>query len=109
VIAVDSDQAALRATADNSVRNNTVIDVRRHDLRTGPPPPAATVAANLLAPLLLRWAAQLTRADTEPARVIASGILPDQAGDVRDRFAARGLREDARKQAGEWLALLLER
>jgi ribosomal protein L11 methyltransferase len=109
VIAVDNDQAAVRASADNAARNETAVEVRRHDLRTSPLPPAETVAANLLQPLLLSWAAQLARADAVPTRVIASGVLHDQAAAVLDGFAACGLREAHREQAGEWTALLLER
>jgi hypothetical protein len=112
-----------------------VLDVRRHDLRVDPVLVAPVVVANLLRPLLLAWAGRLAGggggrdgggggggdggggggggargADFElPERVIASGLLVDEADEVAGAFAAAGLREAARPSSGDWAALLLER
>ncbi len=137
VLALDNDPASVQATRANAQVNGVALDVRRFDLRTeriehglG----AGTVAANLLAPLLLEWAARLgdqpalpasalpaaaiaaaalpahgLLARALPARVIASGLLTHEADRVAEAFAAQGLTESARRTSGEWAALLLER
>jgi ribosomal protein L11 methyltransferase len=110
VLALDNDAAAVRAAAENADRNGVRVEVRRYDLRDGAPEisVASTVAANLVAPLLLEWARRLHPADLVPERLIAGGILAGQGGEVAAAFAPAGLREVKRHAAGEWLALLLE-
>lgn len=109
VRAVDNDPLSVQATVVNAQRNGVVLDVARHDLRTDAPACAATVTANLLGPLLLRWAARLQESGAAPGRVIASGLLAHEADAIAAEFAALGLRERARRHGGEWAALLLER
>ena len=106
VLALDNDPASVRATIDNAQVNGVSVEVRRHDLRTGPTPPAETVAANLLGPLLVEWAASLDAA-ARPERIIASGLLVTEAARVSDAFAAAGLRVTERRERGDWAALLL--
>jgi ribosomal protein L11 methyltransferase len=106
VLAFDSDPAALRAAESNAAANRAALEVRRFDLRHEPVPPATTVAANLLAPLLRSWAGSVHRSTR---RVIASGILTAEADAVATAFGAAGLREAARRENAEWTALLLER
>jgi ribosomal protein L11 methyltransferase len=110
VIAVDNDPAAVEAARANAVVNGVsgAVSVARVDLRTDPLPFAPTVAANLLAPLLVAWAARIERDDPRPARVIASGLLVEEADDVAAAFSSRGLLERNRRVSGEWAALLLE-
>lgn len=140
VLALDNDPASVQATRANAQVNGVELDVRRFDLRTERTERiehglgAGTVAANLLAPLLLEWAARLgdqpalpgsalpaaaiaaaalpadgLLARALPARVIASGLLTHEADRVAEAFAAQGLTESARRTSGEWAALLLER
>jgi ribosomal protein L11 methyltransferase len=106
VVALDNDPASVAATADNAAVNGVELDVRRFDLRTEEVPAAETVAANLLGPLLRAWAPRLAAV---PARLIASGLLVAEADGIAEAFAAAGLREAARRESGEWGALLLER
>jgi ribosomal protein L11 methyltransferase len=106
VIAVDNDPAGVDATASNSRVNGVELDVRRIDLRGDSVPVAETVTANLLAPLLVAWAGRM---GTGPRRVIASGLLADEADRVAEAFAARGLHEAERRVRGDWAALLLVR
>jgi ribosomal protein L11 methyltransferase len=111
VLALDYDQAAVEATAENARRNGVELEVRRFDLRLDPVEAAVapTVAANLVGPLLLRWAERLSEADRLPEVVIASGMLAGEGDAVDEAFAARGLRETRRLVRGEWLALVLKR
>jgi ribosomal protein L11 methyltransferase len=106
VIALDNDPASVAATAANAAVNRVAPTVARHDLRTDPVPAARTIAANLLGPLLVALAARITE---PPQTLIASGLLIAEADRIGEAFAAIGLRETARRERGEWAALLLER
>ena len=107
---VDFDPLSVAATAENAQRNGVQVRARRFDLlRDGPAPGAPTVAANLLRPLLLALARAGFR-DPQPATLIASGLLREEADGVSAALAARtGLAERARLEEGDWAALLLAR
>ena len=130
VVALDYDHASVAATIDNARVNGVSLDVRRFDLRRDPTPPAETVAANLLGPLLVEWAADLVPPElaspeltspelappelappelAPPERVIASGLLVTEIARVSEAFAAAGLTVAERRERGEWAALLLRR
>jgi len=111
VVAVDYDPASVEAATDNARVNGVQIEVSRHDLRADPVLTAPTVAANLLRPLLLTWAQRLAAASASmvPEVVIASGLLVAEADEVAGAFAGVGLAEAARRESGEWAALLLRR
>jgi len=109
VTAVDFDPVAVSASAENARVNGVAIGVARHDLRVDPVLAAPTVAANLLRPLLLAWAKRLPGASETPQRVIASGLLVGEVDEVAGAFAAVGLVESERREAGDWAALLLHR
>jgi ribosomal protein L11 methyltransferase len=107
VLALDNDPASVEATSLNAEANGAAIDVRRFDLRAEPTPGAPTIAANLLAPLLIGW---MPRVPPVAERVIAGGALVSEADRVAEAFAAGAcLREAGRRTRGEWAALLLER
>jgi ribosomal protein L11 methyltransferase len=108
VLAVDNDPAAVAATGANAALNGVDIEVRSLDLRSERTPYADTIAANLLAPLLERWARDLTGSLQTPRRVIAGGLLIGEADSVAGAFAAAGLRETRRREQGDWVALALE-
>jgi len=109
VLAVDFDPVAVEAAAENARVNGVEIDVRRHDLRTDPVLTAPTVAANLLRPLLLAWKGRLEGVDESPERVIASGLLVDEADEVAAAFGAVGLVESERRESGDWAAVCMTR
>jgi ribosomal protein L11 methyltransferase len=113
VLAADFDPLAVEAAAENAAVNGVAIDVRRHDLRTDPVLVAPTVAANLLRPLLLAWAARLAEVGARgvelPERVIAGGLLVGEADEVAGAFSPMGLHESERRISGDWAALLLQR
>jgi ribosomal protein L11 methyltransferase len=71
VVAVDFDPLAVEAAEANAAVNEVSIEVRRHDLRSDPVEAAPTMAANLLRPLLLGWAARL--GDLARLRELAAG------------------------------------
>jgi ribosomal protein L11 methyltransferase len=109
VLAVDFDSLSVTATEENAIINGVTLDVARCDLRRDPIPSAPTVLANLLRPLLLDYAGVLAeRADAErPRTLIASGLLVHEADEIAAAFARLGLREQDRRERGEWAALLL--
>ncbi len=106
VLAIDNDPAAVQATHENAARNGVELDVRRLDLRAGEMPGAPTVLANLIAPLLRVLAPVVPRATD---RVLAGGLLHDEADAVARVFAAHGLAEAQRRVRDGWAALLLTR
>jgi ribosomal protein L11 methyltransferase len=110
VLAVDNDVAAVRATAENAAVNGVEVAVRRHDLRVDPVVSGPTVAANLLRPLLLRWASRLAGDPSElPERVVAGGLLIGEADEVAGAFEGLGLAESDRRVTGEWAAVCMTR
>lgn len=124
VLAVDFDPFSVQAARDNAAVNGVEITVARHDLRVDPVRTAPTVAANLLAPLLLGWSERLAGSlsagaaspaggraagPARPRRLIAGGLLEHEADRVAEAFAASGLDEIDRRVLGDWAALRLER
>ena len=105
VSAVDYDSAAVDATRSNAEVNGVAsIEVAAVDLAREPGPAAETVVANLIRPLLLEVA---DRMEVAPPRLIVSGLLREEADEIAAAFARHGLREDTRRESGEWAALLL--
>ena len=103
VRAYDSDRLAIEATNLNARDNGVVLDaVERFDLRTGVPPVADVVAANLMRPLLLTLTAAMRE---RPQVLIASGLLDHEADELAAAFAP--LRERRRLSMKGWTALLL--
>jgi ribosomal protein L11 methyltransferase len=107
VIALEHDDAALDVLRANAARvaAGRGIQVRDHDLADTPPPWSPATTANLPRALQLRLA---SAADRPPETLIASGLLDAEAGEVAAAWAARGLREAARRSLDGWAALLLE-
>ncbi len=109
VLAVDNERAAVAATRENAAANRVEISVRRLDLRSQEVPVAETVVANLLAPLLERWATALAGARQAPKCIIAGGLLAHEADGTAAAFAEARLRESRRRELAGWAALMLER
>ena len=102
VAAYDADAAAVEATGRNARENGVTLDaVERFDLRGEAPPPADTVAANLMRPLLLSLAERLE----PPPTLIVSGLLDPEADEVVAAFTA--LAEERRISRQGWTAALL--
>lgn len=105
VAGVDHEAPALTAAAENARANGVELEVKRMNLREEPPPRAATIVANLTAPLLCDVAANLAQ---PPSRLICSGLLAHEAGPVTEAFEHAGLRLRGRLDSGDWSALRLE-
>ena len=102
VLAVDVDPAAVALTRENARANGVRVEARRLDLTRERPPWAPTVVANLTLPLLRAVAAL---GGPPPRRLIASGVLAEQADGVAPSF---GMSERERRVEDGWAALLLE-
>ncbi len=103
VLATDNELAALEATGENAAANGVALGaLERHNLREVPAPPARTIAANLMRPLLLRVAELM---DEPPGTLILSGLLDEEADEVAAAFAP--LRERERRSSSGWSAVLL--
>jgi ribosomal protein L11 methyltransferase len=102
VVACDHEPAALDAAGANAARNGVDLELARLNLRRATPPAAPTAVANLTAPLLKEIATGL---DQTPERLICSGLLIAEAGEVVDAFASRGLTELGRRADGDWMAV----
>jgi len=103
VLGCDSEQAAIEAAAENAGANGVEIQLRRINLRDAPAPSAPTVVANVTAPLLAAVAGGLEgRART----LVCSGLLANEVDAVAGALAEAGLEVVARRERGEWAALL---
>jgi ribosomal protein L11 methyltransferase len=101
--ALDFDPLAVEATRMNARANDVTLDlVRRANLREEPSPPADVLLANLLRPLLLVVAEQMTH---RPDALVLSGLLDHEADEVAAAFAP--LTERRRLSDRGWTALLL--
>ena len=117
VVAFDVDQEAVEASAENCAANGVSIDCRRFALGRGGAPAAAElprpeggyalVAANILGPLLIRFADEITPCCAD--RLIVSGILNELYPEVLAAYERRGFREESRRTLGEWTTGLLRR
>jgi len=102
----DHEPAAIEAAAANAAVNGVKLDLQRMNLREQLPELAPTVLANMTSPILEAVARQLPEA---PSALICSGLLLGEQDEVAAAFAQVGLREEERRQDGDWAALLLRR
>ena len=112
VAGFDVDQEAVDASIENAEKNGVKIDFCKFALgRVGqsvsPVGPADLVAANILGPLLIRFADEIV--PYVKKHLIISGILTELYPEVLAAYEARGLKELSRKTIGEWTTGLLLR
>lgn len=108
----DVDREAVAVASENAARNGVSVVFDRFALGRGQTPPGGevrydVVAANILGPLLVRFADEVSAA--VGGRLIASGILCEVYPDVVAAYAARGMREISHKTLGEWTTGLFAR
>ena len=72
-------------------------------------PVADVVAANVLGPILVRFAREIASTVNPGGRLILSGILDEQYPEVREAYAALGFVEASSRLIGEWRTGLFER
>jgi len=103
VLACDVEPESVAATAEGAAANGVTVEVTRCDVRQGGPA-APTVLANLVRPLLLEVAANLS---VVPDRLIISGLEGDEPDEVVPAFARHGLVETRRRIGDNWSAIEL--
>ena len=110
----DVDQEAVNASVENAEKNGVSVDYvkfalgRKNSHPSSPVPhPFDLVAANILGPLLIRFADEIV--PYVGKHLIISGILTDLYPEVLAAYEARGLKEVSRKTLGEWTTGLLTR
>lgn len=105
VLACDIEPESVEEARAAAAANGVQVEVTRCDVRQGGPP-APTVLANLVRPLLLQVAENLTEL---PERLIISGVETHEIDEVVGAFARIGLTERARREGGGWAAIELQR
>lgn len=106
----DVDQEAVQASAENAEANGVEVEFFKYGLGAKVKrelPKADLVAANILGPLLIRFAEEIVPAVGK--RLIISGILTELYEDVLSAYVSRGLEEVSRRTIGEWTTGLLVR
>ena len=137
VAGFDIDEEAVKASKENAEKNGVLVDYRVFALGKGAVTldssieaakgvypdlalqekakdasaetfqPADLVVANILGPLLIAFADEIS--GYVKKTLVVSGILNELYADVLSAFAARGFREVSRKALGEWTTGLLIR
>ena len=110
VTGFDVDAEAVEASRANAAANGVAVTFfkyglgarERRDLGT-----ADLVVANILGPLLIRFADEIAPCATR--HLVVSGILTTLYPEVLSAFASRGFAEVSRKTLGEWTTGLLRR
>lgn len=106
----DNDPDCIRVSGENARVNGVSIPFASDDLSHAHPA-ADIVVANILAPVLIRFAAQVagSLAAGPQARLIVSGILDEQYAAVRAAYEAQGLKEVGTLLIENWRSGLFAR
>jgi ribosomal protein L11 methyltransferase len=106
----DVDQEAVDASKENAALNAVEVEYVKYALGgvvkrewEG----ADLVVANILGPLLIRFADEIVPA--AKSKLVISGILTEIYPEVLDAYVKRGFTEISRKTLGEWTTGLLRR
>ena len=114
VTGFDIDPDAVQNSKENAERNRLSIPFFRGDLSGSsrladvvPLSPsekfaADVVAANVLGPILVRFAREIAALVRPGGRLILSGILEEVYPEVRDAYSALGFKELESELVGEW-------
>ena len=106
----DNDPDAVRNANENAEANGLGALFFEGDLSaSGVAAPADVVAANVLAPVLVRFAREVGALVNPGGRLILSGILDEQYGEVRAAYEALGFAELSSRLIGEWRTGLFSR
>ena len=106
----DNDPDAVRNANENAAANGLGVLFFEGDLSApGVAAPADVVAANVLAPVLVRFAREVGALVNPGGRLILSGILDEQYGEVRAAYVAQGFKELSNRLIGEWRTGILSR
>ena len=105
----DVDPDAVAASQENAAKNGVEAEFFRHALGgrgQGPLESADLVVANILGPLLIRFADEIV--PCVKRHLVVSGILDELYPEVLSAYEARSFREVSHKTIGEWTTGLLE-
>ena len=106
----DNDPDAVRNANENAAANGLGALFFEGDLSAPDvTAPADVVAANVLAPVLVRFAREVGALVNPGGRLILSGILDEQYGEVRAAYVAQGFTELSSRLIGEWRTGLYSR
>jgi ribosomal protein L11 methyltransferase len=115
---VDIDEAAIRASRENGLTNGvggdqlelgvgSVTEISAGSFKLSS---ATLVLANILAPVLVRlFGMGLAGLIVPGGRIILSGILAEQADQVKEAAEQQGLGFGGQRQMGDWVALLYKK
>jgi ribosomal protein L11 methyltransferase len=103
----DLDADAVQVAKETAAGNNVSVPFFRGDLsghmQDNPDiEPADFVAANVLGPVLVRFAERIASLVNPGGRIILSGILDELYPEVKGTYEALGFREESSKLIGEW-------
>jgi len=106
----DNDPDCVRVSLENASVNGVSVPFFLDDL-SHVHPPADVVVANILAPVLVRFAPQVggSVAAGKNARLVVSGILDEQYASVRSAYAAQGFTEIESLLIENWRSGLFRR
>ena len=110
VTAFDVDEEAVEAAKENAEKNGVAIELFKYGLGAKVRrelPVCDLVVANILGPLLIRFADEIT--PTVGRHLVISGILTELYPEVLSAYTAHGFREVSHKTIGEWTTGLLVR
>ena len=106
----DNDPDAVRNANENAEANGLGALFSDGDLSApGVAEPADVVAANVLAPVLVRFAREVGALVNPGGRLILSGILDEQYDEVRAAYVALGFTELSNRLIGEWQTGIFEK
>lgn len=118
VAGFDIDPDAVQNANENAEKNGLSVRFVRGDLCNKSTLPDVkktgdkqfdVVAANVLGPILVRFAAEIAPLVVKGGRLILSGILEEVYPEVYQAYTALGFREVSSKLIGEWRTGLFER
>lgn len=107
--AVDNDPEATACTDENLERNGVKNVTTNTSVLSVAMGAFDLVLANIQADVLCPLAAELWQATRPDGHLILSGILTEQAADVRSAFARAGFVLDEQRDDGEWSGLRCSR
>jgi len=108
IVAVDNDPNAVVATRHNARNNQVEGRIRAlHGSLAETSGSYDLVLANILAPVLLAMIADgLTNRVKRTGALVLSGILEEQAQEVRAALARAGMTRIEQRQSGDWVSLI---
>jgi ribosomal protein L11 methyltransferase len=109
LVGVDIDPRAAVTAAENAAANGVQLDARPGSIEAIQDPPFDLVVANILAHVIRELAPGLAALTRPGGRLIASGILDEQAQETAAALQAAGFGKPELRQDGDWVALIAER